>query len=85
MKKSVLTFILLFTFICYGQQRGEVVLSWSAKSTYIIGDYKLVIPKFNTENLQFNTDKKELFFILKTPQSFKVSENALVINNVIYL
>ena len=84
MKKSVLTFILLFTFICYGQQRGEVVLNWSAKSTYIIGDYKLVIPKFNTENLQFNTDKKELFFILKTPQSFKVSENALVINNVIY-
>lgn len=84
MKKLILTYLLLFSFFCYGQQQGEVVLNWSNKSTFIIGDYKLTIPQFNPDNFQFDPEKKEVFFILKIPQSFRVSENALEIKNVIY-
>ncbi len=84
MKKLILAFLLLYTFFCFAQQRGEVTLNWSEKSTIIIGEYKVIIPQFNPDNFQFDAVKKELFFTLKTPQTFKVSENSLQITNVIY-
>ncbi|PWA03939.1 type IX secretion system sortase PorU [Flavobacterium psychrotolerans] len=84
MKKIIFALLTLSSFVCFSQQKGDVIISWTPKSTLQFGTYKLSIPQFNPLNFQFDSYKKQLFFNLKLPQSSIINENSLQITNVVY-
>jgi hypothetical protein len=84
MKKTLYILFLLFSVICFGQQKGEIMVTWNSKSPISFGSYKLTVPRFNDANFQFDAYKKQLFFNLKVAVSSKIDENSLRITNVVY-
>jgi len=84
MKKILSFFILLFTFISYGQQKGDVTLEWAENPEYSFGTYTIKIPQFKSESFYYDEAKKAVFFTLKIPISSAVNDNSLQITNVVY-
>ena len=84
MKKILSLLFLLLSVICFGQQKGEIVITWNSKSSISFGSYKLTVPKFNDANFQFDSYKKQLFFNLKIAIPSKIDENSLRITNIVY-
>ena len=84
MKNTITSFLLLFSLICFGQIKGDVVLNWTNKSTMSFGSYSVLIPQFNSENFEFDNYNKQLFFKLKLPIPNEINENSLQITNVVY-
>lgn len=84
MKKTLYILFLLFSVICFGQQKGEIMITWNSKSPISFGSHKLTVPRFNDANFQFDAYKKQLFFNLKVAVSSKIDESSLRITNVVY-
>ena len=59
MKKILSLLFSLLSVICFGQQKGEIVITWNSKSSISFGSYKLTVPKFNDANFQFDSYKKQ--------------------------
>jgi hypothetical protein len=70
--------------LCFAQQKGDLILNWSATSELTYGDYKVTVPKFDAENFEYKSETRQLIFNKKLPQSAGVDENSLQITNVTY-
>jgi hypothetical protein len=84
MKKLLSLFIILFTLTTFAQQPGRVVVEWTDNSTTNFGDLKIRIPKFNSGNFNFDGTNGSVFFVLKTPITTAVDNNALQITDVVF-
>ncbi|MEC4004587.1 type IX secretion system sortase PorU [Flavobacterium sp. SUN052] len=83
--KKIFTF--LFLFICLfvsAQQSGTIVVNWNDKSNYTFGEYKVTIPQFQLENLNYDFSTKSLVFTKKIVSNSIVDENSLQITNITY-
>ena len=84
MRKLVTFFLILCSFICFGQQTGDFIINWSPKATITFGDAQISIPQFNPSNLRFDSYKKQLFFTFKLNVPSEIDENSLQITNSVY-
>lgn len=84
MKKIATYITFLFSTVIFAQQKGEITISWTGKSTINVGQEKVALPKFNAENFQFDNYNKELFFNFKTPIGREINENSIALDNVVY-
>jgi hypothetical protein len=84
MRKLVPFFLILCSFVCFGQQNGEFVINWTSKVLMNYGDTQISIPQFNPSNFQFDSYNKQLFFTFKLPVSSNIDEKSLQINDVVY-
>ena len=84
MKKILSTLVVLISYFSYAQQKGDIVIEWTERQEFVIGEQTINIPQFTTKNFEFDSWKKEIFFKLKIPQSAAVDENSLQITNIIY-
>jgi Peptidase family C25 len=82
MKKIIYLATLLLTSFCFSQQKGTVVINWSSNSEFIIGETKINVPQFQSENYQLDSYTKELFFSKKIASTFLGDEKSLEISNL---
>jgi len=84
MKKILSSFFILFFWTAFSQQKGDVVLNWSEKKPYSVGDYSLNVPQFDAQNYRLDTYKRQITFNLFLEQPAAVDKNSLQITNVVY-
>lgn len=84
MKKILSSFLLLLSFISFGQQKGDVILEWADNRDYSFGNYSIKIPHFNAENFYYDQTKSAVFFNLKVSVAAAVADNSLQITNIVY-
>jgi hypothetical protein len=84
MKNRLLFLVLLCSLLSFGQQKNDVVLNWTDGVKTSVGDRAIAIPQFDSQYMDYNADKKELFFIQKFPVATAIRENSVQITNVIY-
>lgn len=84
MKNRLLIFALLFTFLSFGQQKGEIILNWVDNEKSSAGDVEIVIPKFQAQYMDFNAASNELLFSYSFPVYSFINENSLQITNIVY-
>ena len=84
MRKILSLLFVLFFIVCYGQQRGDIIVNWSEKLEVSYGNYNVRIPSFTSESFFYNESRKEIFFNLKIPIASAIDQNALEVTNVIY-
>ena len=84
MRKILSLLFVLFFIVCYGQQRGDIIVNWSEKLEVSYGNYNVRIPSFTSESFFYNESRKEIFFNLKIPITSAIDQNALEVTNVIY-
>jgi hypothetical protein len=82
MKKFLYLAYFLFTFFCFSQQKGDVVISWTSKMEYAIGENTISVPQFQPENYLFDSYTKELLFNTKIPSNAFGDEKSLEISNL---
>ncbi len=82
-KLIVLTNLLLITF-CFGQQKGAIILNWSNKLDYSIGETKMYVPQFDIENFNFDSYNKVLLYAKTIPQQQPADEKSIEITNAIF-
>ena len=84
MRKIISLSLILYSFVCLSQQKGEIAINWTEKTKVSFGSYELKIPQFNPDNFEFDSFKKQLFFKIKLNQPSEIDENNLQITNVVY-
>jgi hypothetical protein len=83
--KKIATFLFLFTFFNgFSQQRNSIVIEWLANNEIDYGTFKVKCPTFKGDNLNFDIENKQLFYIKKELATNYIDENSLTINNVVY-
>jgi hypothetical protein len=82
--KGKLILLMLFSVACFGQQKGDVILTWIDKSEISFGTYKVNVPQFKSENFSFNGSNNSIHYSLNLPQSSEIDENSLQITNVVF-
>ena len=84
--KKIFTICILITnvFFAVCQEQGNVSLKWTEKKPYSFGKYSYILPQFNTENYQFDTNSKTLNFSLNIKLNATYNENAIQITNVLF-
>ena len=82
--KGKLILLMLFSVACFGQQKGDVILTWIDKSEISFGTYKVNVPQFKSENFSFNGSNYSINYSLNLPQSSEIDENSLQITNVVF-
>lgn len=83
MKKLIFLANLLLLTFCYGQQKGDILLNWSDKLDYSIGETKMFVPQFDIENFNFDSYNKVLLYGKTIPQQEPADEKSIEITNVI--
>lgn len=84
MKKIATLLLLLFFCSFYGQNSGTINVEWKEKKEITYGNHKYLIPSFQIENFDFDTDKKKLSFNKKFYTNEIIEENSLTLTNVVY-
>ena len=84
MKKILSLFLLLIAYSSLAQLKGDVVIDWTDKQEFVIGEETIIIPQFTQSNFEFDSWKKAIFFKLKLPQSSAIDENSLQLTNIVY-
>ena len=82
MKKIIYLTSLLLTSFCFSQQKGNVIINWSSTSELNIGETKINVPQFQSENYQLDSYTKELFFSKKLASTSFGDEKSLEIFNL---
>ena len=83
MKKNFL--ILLFaSFLGFAQNTKDFSLIWTNKTSFVVGEFKYILPQFNAENFDFDASKKTIRYSNAFNVDGLVSEGAATLNNVIY-
>jgi hypothetical protein len=83
--KKIFTF--LFLFLCLfvkAQQSVAITVDWTEKKEFPFGDFKVMIPLFQSDNFGFDVYNKELHFVKKMDVESFVDENSIKIYNVVY-
>ncbi len=84
MKKIAVFILTLFTFLCFGQQKGSIAIGWTENKQLSFGEFSLSVPSFPEENYQYIESSRELFFVKKFKESRLIDENSLQITNVVF-
>lgn len=83
--KKIASFIVLFlSFYSFSQQRKTIKIDWLEKNEIDFGTYKVKSPTFYGDYLNFDFEKKQLYYSKKELTSTYVDENSLEITNVVY-
>lgn len=70
--------------VSYGQQRTEVVLNWVDNVSSAVGTSTIIMPQFTGGNMDYNADKKQLFFVSSVAVGAPANANSLQLSNIIY-
>ncbi|MBP6182312.1 type IX secretion system sortase PorU [Flavobacterium sp.] len=84
MKKIILVYLSLISFVSFAQIKGDVTIEWLEKKELFFGDFKISVPQFSGNSYYFDTSKKALFYTLNLSESASFNENDLLITNVVY-
>ncbi|WP_298220554.1 type IX secretion system sortase PorU [Flavobacterium sp.] len=84
MKKIVYLITLLFSALTFAQQKGEMTINWSEKTSVNMGEEKVTLPQFNPSNFEFDNYNRQLFFNFKIPITQEINENSIQISNIVY-
>jgi Peptidase family C25 len=84
MKKIAVFILTLFTFLCFGQQKGSIIIGWTENKQLSFAEFSLSVPSFPEENYQYIESSRELFFVKKFKESRLIDENSLQITNVVF-
>ncbi len=84
MKKIAFFIFYLFTFLCFGQQKGAITIGWTENKLLSFGEFSLNVPSFNEENFVYIEATRELFYAKKFKESTLIDENSLQITNVVF-
>jgi hypothetical protein len=84
MKKIVSLITLLISTFMFAQQKGEMTITWSGKSTVNVGEEKVTLPQFDPLNFQYDNYTKQLYFNFKIPVNKEINENSIQITNIVY-
>jgi hypothetical protein len=76
-------FFLFFSIATFSQQKGDISFVWTEKSPFSFGSYKYNIPQIKSENFQFDSFKKAIFYTLNLPQTESIDENSLKLTNIV--
>ena len=87
MKKILSLFLLLLSFVSFGQQKGEITINWTPTKPISFGapsasDPK--VPQFDIANFDYDGYKKTIEYSITLPQSGEVNEKSLEITNIVY-
>lgn len=83
MKKLFFVLFLFVNFICVAQKSGDVIIDWLPSSKLAFNTFEVNVPQFKS-GYEFDFNKKQLFFNLKSNCSGAVDEKSLTITNIIY-
>ncbi|MFV5694758.1 type IX secretion system sortase PorU [Flavobacterium sp. LB3P122] len=84
MKKILLVYLCLISFVSFAQIKGDVTIEWLEKTEMSFGHFKINIPQFSGNSYYYDVSKKELFYTLNLSESATFNENDLQITNVLY-
>ena len=84
MKKTLLIYLTLISFVSSGQIKGDVTIEWLEKKEMAFGDFKINIPQFVGNCYDYNASKKALFYTLNISESSSFNETPVEISNVVY-
>lgn len=84
MKNTVLTVVFLLCFVLAKAQQGNVSLEWKDGYRASVGNFQFMIPAFQPENMDFDTETKQVSYGLNMPATGPVNEASLVISDITY-
>lgn len=84
MKKIILVYLSLISFVSFAQIKGDITIEWLEKKEIFFGDFKTTVPKFSGNSYYFDFSKKTITYTLKISESASFNENDLQITNIIY-
>ncbi|GEP52615.1 peptidase C25 [Flavobacterium noncentrifugens] len=84
MKKTLSLFLLLFSYVAFSQQSGNISINWTPAHVYSFGDYNVNIPQFDSPNFYFDSYRKEVLFRFSSDQPTDINEKSLQITNITY-
>ncbi|MFV5686472.1 type IX secretion system sortase PorU [Flavobacterium sp. GB2R13] len=84
MKKIILVYLSLISFVSFAQIKGDVTIEWLEKKEMFFGDFKVAVPQFSGNSYYFDFSKKAIIYTLKISESASFDENDLQITNIVY-
>ena len=84
MKKIILVYLSLISFVSFAQIKGDVTIEWLEKKEMSFGDFKVTVPQFRGSSYYFDFSKKAIIYTLKISESASFDENDLQITNIVY-
>ena len=82
--KKILLPLLLTSIFCFSQNRKEFSLDWTNNYSFVIGDLNYNLPKFQTENFEFDQTNKTVKYTNTFVVEGLVSDSAVSLSNVFY-
>lgn len=84
MRKILLVYTTLISFVSFGQIKGDITIEWLEKKEMSFGDFKINIPQFTGKSYYYDSAKKALFYNLSLTESMSFNENSVQITDVVY-
>ncbi|MEW5676428.1 type IX secretion system sortase PorU [Flavobacterium enshiense] len=84
MRNTVLFVLLLNVFFCFSQQKESVIVQWNESSAFYVDTISYVIPKFQSDNIDFNPADRTFAFRKKFATSAVIDEKSLKIEKIVY-
>ncbi len=84
MKKLLLSYLFLFSFVSFAQIKGDIAIEWLEKQEMTFGDFKINVPQFAGNNYSYDSSSKSIFYTLNLSPSALLDENSVQITNVVY-
>ncbi|MFV5690148.1 type IX secretion system sortase PorU [Flavobacterium sp. ZT3R25] len=84
MRKTLLVYLCLISFVSFAQIKGDVTIEWLEKKEMPFGDFKINIPQFSGNSYYYDISKKALFYTSNLSESASFNENDLQITNIVY-
>ena len=82
MKKTLQLLLLVFSFVCYSQQK-QFTINWQGSKVLSTSNFSIEVPYFNKTNFNYNPDSG-LQFIEQWESSKIVNENSITVTNINY-
>lgn len=84
MKKTILLFLLLFSYVSFAQQTENISIEWVDNSGVSSEEIAIKIPIIKSPGFFYNYNTSEIFFNIKIPVAGFADENSLKITNIVY-
>jgi hypothetical protein len=84
MKKLLLRYLILFSFVSFSQSKGDVTLNWLENKPLKMGNFLFNVPVFEGTSYSYNSAKKSISYILNLTEKNIAAGNSVQITNVVY-
>ena len=85
MKKIFFAFFLLVYFNnCFSQEQGIITINWTQKKEMTIGNQTVLIPQFDSKNLNYDIYNQTLNYSTTIKLNRIVNEQSIQINNLVF-